>query len=453
MSILWDLAAFIVAVSILVTAHEFGHFWVARRLGVRVLRFSIGFGRPLLCWHGHDGVEYVIAALPFGGYVKMLDEREGEVPEALRFKAFNRQPVISRMLIVAAGPFANFLLAIALYAGMFMVGVQGIRPYVGAIPPSTPAAQAGFREHDLILAINGTSVQTWEQARLLLLEDGISQKRLVVRVRTVSGILKTRLIPTAELGLLRNSNKVLQLIGLSIWRPVTPLIMKALPGGAADQSGLRSGDRILRTDGQAVHSITAWIKLIQTHPSQPMSLLIQRNGRKIQLILTPRPKRVHGVEQGFIDAQISGVVPRSVQKILKTQVRYGPVQAFVQGANRTWAMTLLTLRVMGKLVIGQASVHNLSGPVTIAEYAGITAAIGLSAFLGFLAVVSLSLGVLNLLPVPVLDGGHLLYQIIEFFRGRPLSEHAEMIGQRIGLIFLGALITLAFYNDISRLLN
>lgn len=453
MNVLWDIAAFIVAVSILVTVHEFGHFWVARRLGVRVLRFSIGFGRPLLRWRGKDQTEYVIAALPFGGYVKMLDEREGEVAEEFRDRAFNRQPVTHRMAIVAAGPIANFLLAILLYAAMFIVGVQGIRPYIGTVTPETPAALAGFHERDLILDVNGSPVQTWEQARLMLLADGISHGSLVLRVRTASGAVETREMPTAELGLLKHGDKVLQLMGLSIWRPSTPVIAKVMPGGAAAKSGLQPGDQILSMNGQAVTSTSAWIKEIQQHAGQGMSLVVERDGKQIPLTLTPRPKMRDGHVQGFIDAQIGGIVPKSVQAILRTEVRYGPLQALSEGAARTWDMTVLTLRVMGKLIVGEASVRNLSGPVTIAEYAGITAAIGLSAFLGFLAVVSLSLGVLNLLPVPVLDGGHLLYQTIELLRGRPLSEHAELIGQKIGLVFLGALMSLAFYNDISRLLT
>lgn len=453
MNVLWDIAAFIVAISILVTVHEFGHFWVARRLGVKVVRFSIGFGRPLFTWHGKDQVEYMVAALPFGGYVKMVDEREGDVPEAIRDRAFNRQPVTHRMAIVAAGPVANFLLAILLYAGMFMIGVQGIRPYVGPVSAGSAAAAAGVHERDLILSVNGTPVQTWEQARLTLLAQGISHANLMLKVRTLAGDVETRDIPTSGLGLLQHGDKVLQLIGLSVWRPSMPVIMKVMPGGAAASAGLESGDKVLEMNGKPVVSTSAWIASIQKHPGDRMSLVVERKNHRVTLSMTPRPKLIDGRAHGFIDAQIGGVVPQPVRTLLQTEVRYGPLQAFAQGARKTWEMTVLTLRVMGKLVVGQASVRNLSGPVTIAEYAGITAAIGLSAFLGFLAVVSLSLGVLNLLPVPVLDGGHLLYQTIELLRGRPLSEHAELIGQKIGLILLGVLMTLAFYNDISRLLT
>lgn len=453
MNVLWDLAAFIVAVSILVTVHEFGHFWVARRLGVGILRFSVGFGRPLLKRLGKDGVEYVIAALPFGGYVKMLDEREGDVPKDKIKRAFNRQPLFSRMAIVIAGPMANFLLAILLYAGMFMIGVQGIRPFVGSVTHGSPAAVAGIHERDLLLAVNGSPVKTWQQARLKLLGEGISQKKISLLIRTPDNTVETKQIQTAGLGLLKHGHRILAPIGLSIWRPSIPVIKRVIPGGAAASAGLKQGDHVLSMGGHRIESVSSWIKQIQAHPGLPMQIVVERNGQRSILTLKPRTKKINGHIRGFIDAQISGIVPKPVQKMLRTEVRYGPLQALNQGVSRTWGMTLLTLRVMGRLVIGQASVSNLSGPVSIAEYAGITAAIGLSAFLGFLAIVSLSLGILNLLPVPVLDGGHLLYQVVELVRGRPLSEHAELVGQKIGLILLGALMTLAFYNDISRLLT
>lgn len=453
MNVLWDLGAFIVAVSVLVTVHEFGHFWVARQLGVGILRFSVGFGRPLFKRLGKDGVEYVIAALPFGGYVRMLDEREGNVPKDMIKRAFNRQPLFSRMAIVAAGPVANFLLAILLYAGMFMIGVQGIRPFVGEVVQGSPAAVAGIHERDLLLAINGSPVKTWQQARLKLLGEGISHKKISLRVRTPENTVVTKQIQTANLGLLEHGHRILAPIGLSIWRPSVPVIKRVVPGGAAASAGLKQGDHVLSMEGRRIDSVSSWIKQIQAHPGLPMQIVVERNGQRSTLTLKPRPKSMHGHTRGFIDAQISGIVPKSVQKMLRTEVRYGPLQALEQGASRTWDMTLLTLRVMGRLIIGQAAVSNLSGPVSIAEYAGITAAIGLSAFLGFLAIVSLSLGILNLLPVPVLDGGHLLYQVVELVRGRPLSEQAELLGQKIGLILLGALMTLAFYNDISRLLT
>lgn len=453
MSILWSLFAFLVAISILVTVHEFGHFWVARRMGVHVLRFSIGFGRALWRFRGPSGTEYVIASIPLGGYVKMLDEREGEVPPEQLDRAFNRKPVLARMAIVSAGPIANFILAIVLYAGMFMLGVQGIRPFIGSVTPGSVAAQAGLISHELILSVDGRPVQTWNQARMALLEDALARSTLTVKVRTPAGRQVTRQLDVRGLNLLGTTPDVLGKMGLSIWRPSIPVIVNALPGGAADRAGLRQGDHILTTDGKKVTSVEGWIKTIQAHPDKPLKLGVERKGTRHEITVTPVSRKINGQQRGFIDAQIQGVVPAALRDTLRTEVRYGPLQALSQGAQRTWNMTVLTLRVLARLVIGQASVHNLSGPVTIAEYAGISAAIGLSAFLGFLGVVSVSLGVLNFLPVPVLDGGHLLYQVIELVRGRPLSESTQIVGQKIGLALLGALMALAIYNDLYRLFN
>jgi regulator of sigma E protease len=453
MSVLWSLLAFLVAISILVTVHEFGHFWVARRMGVHVLRFSVGFGRPLWRRTAASGTEYAIAAIPLGGYVKMLDEREGEVPPELLDRAFNRKPVLRRMAIVAAGPVANFLLAVVLYAGMYMIGVQGIRPYVGTVTPGSVAAEAGLQKHDLILKVDGRAVQSWEQARMALLEDALARNTLDLRVRTQDGAELTRYLDVSGLHLLGENADVLGRMGLSIWRPSVPVIAKAMSGGAAERAGLKAGDRIIAMNGEKVVSVTSWIASIQAHPGKPLTLTVERNGERREVTVTPAPRQVDGKTRGFIDAQIQGVVPAAFRDTLRTEVRYGPLEALAQGAQRTWNMTVLTLRVLGRLVVGQASVRNLSGPVTIAEYAGISAAIGLSAFLGFLGIVSVSLGVLNLLPVPVLDGGHLLYQFIELVRGRPLSESAQVVGQKIGLTLLGALMALALYNDLYRLFN
>jgi regulator of sigma E protease len=453
MSVLWSLLAFLVAISILVTVHEFGHFWVARRMGVHVLRFSVGFGRPLWRRTAASGTEYAIAAIPLGGYVKMLDEREGEVPPELLDRAFNRKPVLRRMAIVAAGPVANFLLAIVLYAGMYMIGVQGIRPYVGTVTPGSVAAEAGLQKRDLILQVDGRAVQSWEQARMALLEDALARNTLDVRVRTQDGAELTRYLDVSGLHLLGEKPDVLGRMGLGIWRPSVPVIAKAMPGGAAERAGLKAGDRVIAMNGEKVVSVTNWIASIQAHPGKPLTLTVERNGERREVTVTPAPRQVDGKARGFIDAQIQGVVPAVFRDTLRTEVRYGPLEALAQGARRTWNMTVLTLRVLGRLVVGQASVRNLSGPITIAEYAGISAAIGLSAFLGFLGIVSVSLGVLNLLPVPVLDGGHLLYQFIELVRGRPLSESAQVVGQKIGLTLLGALMALALYNDLYRLFN
>lgn len=453
MSVLWSLLAFIVAISILVTVHEFGHFWVARRMGVRVLRFSVGFGRPLWRRQARSGTEYVVAAIPLGGYVKMLDEHEGDVPPELLSQAFNRKPVLRRMAIVVAGPVANFILAALLYAAMYMIGVQGIRPFVGTVTPASAAAAAGFEEKDLILAVDGRSVQSWEQARMALLEDALARGVLDVKVRAPDGTETVRSLDVSHLGLLKKGDEVLTRMGLSIWRPSTPVIAKVMSGGAAQRAGLQAGDRVIATNGQKMVSAEAWIRIIKSHPDQTLTLTVERDGNTREVSVTPAARMVGGQRQGFIDAEIQGVVPKAVRDTLRTEVRYGPLSALGEGIQQTWNVTVLTVRVLGRLVIGEASVRNLSGPVTIAEYAGISAAIGLSAYLGFLGIVSVSLGVLNLFPIPVLDGGHLLYQFIELVRGRPLSEAAQIFGQKIGLTLLGALIALALYNDLYRLFN
>lgn len=454
MSVLWSLLAFIVAISILVTVHEFGHFWVARRMGVHVLRFSLGFGRPLWRWRARSGTEYVIASIPLGGYVKMLDEREGEVPADLVEQAFNRKPVWRRMAIVAAGPIANFLLAVVLFAAMYMIGVPGIRPYIGSVTPGSIAEQAGLHSHDLILAVNGRAVRSWEQARLALLEDAITDNSIQLKVRTATGAQLTRTLDVRGLKILRTAKPdVLGRMGLGMWHPSVPVIAKVLPGGAAQRAGLQAGDRVVAMNGAKVVSAMAWIHAIQANPGKPLKLTIERKGERREVNLTPTSRQIDGKTRGFIDAMIQEVVPAAIRDTLRTEVRYGPLEALSQGAQRTWNMSVLTLRVLGRMVVGQASVRDLSGPITIAKYAGISAEIGLTAFLGFLAIVSVSLGLLNLFPIPVLDGGHLLYQFIELVRGRPLSEATQIFGQKIGLSLLAALMVLAFYNDLYRLFN
>ncbi len=451
--ILWSVLAFLVAISVLVTIHEYGHFWMARHMGVRVLRFSVGFGRPLWSWHGRDGTEYAIAAIPFGGYVKLLDEREGEVPEELRDQAFNRKPVWQRMAIVAAGPTANFLLAIVLYALMYMIGVQGIRPYVGHVTPGSIAAQAGLAPQDLILAVDGRKVESWQQARMAMLEDSLGGNGITLDLKTPAGTVEKRVLDVRSLNILKSKPEVLHRLGLSIWRPSIPIILKALPGGAAARAGLHRGDRIVAVNGQPVVSVASWIQEIKTHPGKPLVFLIERGGKQKQITVVPSVRQVNGKAEGFIDAQVEGFIPPEYRKRLQVTVKYGPGEALLQGAQQTWSMAVLTFQVLGRMIIGQASLSNLSGPVTIAEYAGISAAIGISAFLGFLAIVSVSLGVLNFLPVPLLDGGQLFYLAIEFVRGQPLSEAAQIAGQKIGIILLSALMALAFYNDIHRLLG
>lgn len=452
MSVLVSIAAFVLAIGVLVTVHEFGHFWVARRLGVKVLRFSVGFGRPI--WRrvaGADQTEYVIAAVPLGGYVKMLDEREGEVPSADLVRAFNRQSVGRRIAIVIAGPLFNFLFAIGAYAAMYAVGLEGVKPLVGEVVADSPAARAGLRPQDRITSVGGEAVRTWEEVRLALLDQGLKEDSLILELTRPNEASRLLEVDLGGLKLLKEEGDFIETIGVRPWRPVIPKIIDVEAGGAADRAGLRPGDLISSVGGRTIESVSEWIQIIQDHRRKPLDVKVQRDRELVDIEIIPDEKIVDEKIVGFINARIGGHMSEEVREQLRVTVRYGPVDALGRGLVRTWEMTGLTLRVLAKLVVGDASVKNISGPIGIAEYAGISATIGLAAFLSFMAAVSVSLGVLNLLPVPILDGGHLLYYLLELIKGSPLSEHAQALGQRVGLALLAALMLLALYNDISRL--
>jgi len=450
---LTSVIAFIVAIGVLVTVHEFGHFWVARRLGVKVLRFSVGFGRPL--WKtrfGKDETELVVAAIPLGGYVKMLDEHEGDVPEADRHRAFNRQPIGSRIAVVAAGPVFNFLFAVLAYWAMYVAGVTGLRPVIGEVLPSSYAAQAGFSAGDEILSIEGKSTPTWETAALALLDAGLDGNRTIpARVRGAQGgesELWIRFDDAA--GLLKKGN-VLSNFGLAPWHPLYPAIIDRLvKGGPGEQAGLHGGDEIIAADGQAIADWSAWVDYVRQRPGQTIAVQVDREGTLVELEITPGVTQEDGEAIGRIGAYVR-LPDDERHATMRVVVRYGLVEAIPVAAGKTLDMATLTLRTLWKMVSGKASVENLSGPISIAKYAGQSAAIGFAAFLGFLAIISVSLGVLNLLPIPILDGGHLLYYLIELFKGSPLSETAQLLGQRIGIFLLLVLMTLAFYNDLVRL--
>lgn len=453
MSALENLLAFVVVVGVLVTFHEYGHFWVARRLGVKVLRFSVGFGRPL--WRrvaGRDQVEYVIAAIPLGGYVKMLDEREGPVPEDERARAFNRQPVGKRMAIVAAGPMANFVLAVVAYWAMYLAGVNGIRPIVGEVIPDSVAAQAGMRPHDEILSIDGRQTPTWQSVSLTLLDEALSGGVVHLELTDRSHQVRQAQLVLREGQNLLDDGDLLEKLGIKPWRPrIDPVIGGVVAGGAAERAGLEPGDRVVAVDGQPVEDWSAWVEVVRSHPDQDLTVTIERGGERRLLVLHPALEQEDGEPIGRIGAYPK--VDKSRWEQLRVTVRYGPVEGFARALEKTWDVSVLTLRVLWKLVIGEASLSNISGPVTIAEFAGMSAAIGVSAFLGAMALFSISIGILNLLPVPVLDGGHLLFYTIELIKGSPVSEATEAVGQRIGLALLAALMALALYNDMVRLLD
>lgn len=454
MDILFTIGSFVVALAILIAVHEFGHFWVARRLGVKVLRFSIGFGRPLLRVQRHpDATEYVLALVPLGGYVKMLDEREEEVPAAQAHLAFNRQALWKRSAIVVAGPLFNFLFAIFAYWAIFMSGDSGLRPIVGEVEPRSIAAEAGFQSGDELIRVGDREAGSWETALFAFVGKSLDGDELAVQVRDPSGRELVRWIPSDAVRSLAEEPDLLARLGLSPKRPILPAVIGELvPGEAAEAAGLLVGDRILAADGRPIEGWEDWVGMVRDHPNTAMAVDIERaDGERLALSVTPRLTEVDGATSGRIGAGV--LVPDGIMDEYRVEVHYGPLEALDRAVSKTLDMSVMTLRVVGRMLIGQASVENLSGPITIAETAGRTASHGLESFVKFLAVVSISLGILNLLPVPVLDGGHLLYFFIEWVKGSPLSEAAQMQGQKVGLFLLAALMSLAFYLDLSRLLG
>ncbi|HEY5738377.1 MAG TPA: sigma E protease regulator RseP [Gammaproteobacteria bacterium] len=456
MGILQSLLAFIVAIGVLVTVHEFGHFWVARRMGVKVLRFSVGFGRPLWRWRSNkDQTEYVIGSLPLGGYVKMLDEREGHVDRRELDYSFNRKSVWQRSAIVAAGPLFNFLFAILAYYLIFLAGIGGMKPVLGEVANPSLAHDAGLRQGDVILAVNGIETRTWEKARLVLLDQAVDADRLRLQVQDEDLQISDRTVDISGLDFLQAEQiDLLGDLGIAPWQPnLPPIIDEVLADGAGERAGLQSGDRVVSLDGVEIDNSNRWIGMIRENPQTTMRLRIVRDGESMELELTPDLRDEDGARYGYIGVRSRVEIPESLRREMTVVERYGPLEGFAQALDKTWRMTWLTLRVLGKLVTGEASVRNLSGPITIAHYAGISASIGLEPFLGFLAIISISLGVLNLLPVPMLDGGHLFYYLIEIFKGSPVSEQTEIIGQKIGIALLFCLMSIALYNDLLRLVE
>ena len=456
LTILQSIVAFVVAIGVLVTVHEFGHFWVARRLGVKVLLFSVGFGKPLWTWRsGADQTEYVIASLPLGGYVKMLDEREGDVDAQELDRSFNRKSVWRRFAIVAAGPIFNFLFAIIAYYLIFLVGVGGVKPMVGEVNVPSPAHTAGVQPRDLIIAVNGVETPSWEKARFTLLEQAVGADEIVLKVQGDDLRISDKTIDIRHLELLQSEKiDLMRDLGISTWQPnLPPIIAEVLPDGAGQQAGLRVDDRVVSLDGTAIENSQQWVDTIRSNPGNILELIVLRDGVEEVLELVPQSRGEGDDRIGYIGVRSRVEVPESLRREMIVVERFGPFEGMLEAVDKTWRMTWLTLRVLGKLVSGEASVRNLSGPITIAHYAGISARIGLEPFLGFLAIISISLGVLNLLPVPMLDGGHLFYYLIEMIKGSPVSEQTEIIGQKIGILLLFCLMSLALYNDLLRLVE
>jgi regulator of sigma E protease len=449
MSVLHTLIWFLVAIGILVVIHEFGHYLAARLAGVKVLRFSVGFGKPLLSRRfGRDQTEWVLSALPFGGYVKMLDENEGEVLAAEAHRSFNRANVWRRIGIVAAGPIANFVLAIVFYWALFLNGMPAMKPIIGEPPVGTPAAHAGLVAGDEIRRVNGDETPTFTDLRLSLLRAGVSGGEVTLELADGRSVrLDAPSMQTENL-----EQDMLKPIGIVRYEPVIqPVIGSLLADGAAARAGFQSGDRLLAANGQSVANWQDWVQLVRSHPAQSLRIEYERQGRRGELTVVPDAVQEAGQRVGKIGA--GPELDDSVMAALMTEVRYGPLDAVWQGTVKTWDMSLFTLEMMGRMVLGQVSWKNLSGPLTIADYAGQSATLGWVSFVGFLALVSVSLGVLNLLPIPLLDGGHLMYYVAEVLTGRPVSERTMEIGSRIGMTLLLLLMSFALFNDLQRLLG
>ncbi|WP_434708189.1 sigma E protease regulator RseP [Pseudomonas sp. R1-1] len=450
MSALYMIAGTLIALGVLVTFHEFGHFWVARRCGVKVLRFSVGFGMPLLRWHDKQGTEFVIAAIPLGGYVKMLDEREGEVPVDQLDQSFNRKTVRQRIAIVAAGPVANFLLALVFFWVLAMLGSEQVRPVIGAVESGSIAARAGLNAGEEIVAIDGEPTSGWAAVNLQLVrrlgESGSLQ--LLVREQGSSADSPRELKLDNWLKGADEPDPIRSL-GIRPWRPALPPVLAELdPKGPAQAAGLKTGDRLLALDGQPLNDWQQVVDTVRTRPDTKIMLRVERDSAQIDVPVTLAARGESKAPSGYLGAGVKAIdwPPEMIR-----EVSYGPLAAIGEGARRTWTMSILTLDSLKKMLFGELSVKNLSGPITIAKVAGASAQSGVADFLNFLAYLSISLGVLNLLPIPVLDGGHLLFYLIEWVRGRPLSDRVQGWGIQIGISLVVGVMLLALVNDLGRL--
>ncbi|MDP5057138.1 MAG: RIP metalloprotease RseP [Marinomonas hwangdonensis] len=445
-----NILSIIVALGLLITFHEFGHFYVARRCGVKVLRFSVGFGKPIYRYVGKTGTEYTLAMIPLGGYVRMLDEREGNVPESLRDQTFNTKTVWQRIAIVAAGPIANFILAIVIYAFVALLGIQSVAPKVGDIATDSPLSQTQIQAGDELTSIAGEPVTSWEDVNLVL-AGLIGQTGSIIVSYQVDGesfqregsVQLNRWLTGEE------PNNLIQAFGVSPWQPdVEPVIAQVVEGGAAYKAGFEPKDRILRVEGATMSSWQQVVEVVQSSPGKRLDVEVLRGQMTYNLSLQPEVMQRNGVDLGYAGL---AVVPPKWDESLIRERHYGPIEALSYGALQTYKMVTLTVSSIGKMLQGLISVDNLSGPITIAKVASASADSGLQTFLKFMAYLSVSLGVLNLLPIPMLDGGHLLFFGIEAIRRKPVSERIQGMAYRVGASLLFALMAVAIFNDIARL--
>ena len=453
MSLLHTVVAFVVALGILIVVHEYGHYLAARLCNIKVLRFSVGFGKPLVTWRrGLDGTEWTIAAVPFGGYVKMLDEREGSVAAEDLPRAFNRQKVWKRFLVVMAGPVFNFIFAVLVYAALFMHGLPEVRPVIAQPPTGTLAAQAGFRAGETLRAIDGKSVRTWGEVRWRVLEAALQHEMLSVETIDEHQNLSVLTLDLRAVNDEEVEDDLLAHLGLQLFRPtLEPVLGKLVAGSPAEHAGLAPGDRITRVDGAPVTTWESLVRIVRASPEKKLKLDVLRGNADLSLEVRPELVEVNGEKIGRIGA--APFVPASHADRMLVRIHYGPFESLLKGAAKTYDIAVFSLRMIGKMLLGEVSWRHLSGPVTIADFAGQSAQMGWIPYVTFLALISISLGVLNLLPIPLLDGGHLMYYTIEIIKGSPVSDRAMELGQRVGLTLLLVMMAFAFYNDLNRLLS
>ena len=452
--ILLSIIAFIISVGLLITFHEFGHFSVARFFDIKVLRFSIGFGRPIYTRHfGKDRTEFTICLLPLGGYVKMLDDREGTVVQQEKAREFNGKPLWQRFLIVLAGPFFNFIFAIIAYSLIYTIGINALKPIIGHVETTSIASSSGFAEGQEILSINGVSTPTWPTVIDSLVNHVVSGDVVDIQVVNNSGEKQVLSLNLSSISIDEMADgKLLNKLGLNIVKlKLPPIIGEIEKNGPAQSSGLLQNDRIIAVNSNLVDSWQEWVEIIQENPDKSLNVELLRDEALINIELRPKNYEINGKNIGRIGARPA--VNDDLYSSYFALEQYSLHLAILRAFDKTWEMSVLTLKVLAKMISGDASVKNLSGPISIAKYAGQSASIGATALLTFLAIVSISLGVLNLLPIPLLDGGHLVYYIIEFFTGKPVSDSVQMTGQQIGIVLLFGLMGLALYNDFVRLLG
>lgn len=449
LDVILTILSFLLALSLLIAVHELGHFLVARWSGVKVLRFSIGFGKPL--WQGRfgsDQTEYMIATIPLGGYVKMLDEREGEVADEELHRAFNRQPLGKRSAIVVAGPLFNFIFAIFVYWMMFVVGVDGIKPILAQTETGTIAYEAGLRGGEEVLSVDGNETPTWQSVMESIMPKMMLSETVKLTVFD-GGLAQEKKLNFSGVDADSKPRELFRRLGLKLYQPpIEPVVGKVLADSIAEKAGLKSDDRILTAADQSINRWQDLIDVVSAHPGKTLEIVVLRNGEQITIPIRPEAVETTAGTVGRIGA--TNKVQPALYDELRSTMQYGAAPAFMAAVGKTWEISSLTLKMIREMIMGRASVENLSGPIGIAQYAKQSASAGLSQFLKFLGLISVSLGVLNLLPIPVLDGGHLLYYIIEAVRGKPVSPQFEAIGQRIGLALILSLMMVAVYNDLIR---